>query len=70
LSDSEWPTFSEELSRKAMEKLNDAVHRRGENLLNDGEVFLIADTLLDLVMGLVPFDVTDTIDSVRKAVKQ
>lgn len=70
-TDTEWPTHSQELSRKALETLERAVHKNVvEQTMTDDELWLVADTLVDTVQGLVPADVTDTIYGVRKGLRK
>ena len=64
---SDWPEHSEELARKSLETLQRAVHRNMvEHTLTDEELRLVADTLVDTVIGLVPMEVTNVIYDVRK----
>jgi hypothetical protein len=62
-----WPDFSDELSRKALDTFERAVHRRlvvGD--MTADELRIVVDTLTDTISGLVPKDVTDTIYGARK----
>lgn len=63
----EWPSHSEELSRKALTVLEKGIHDHlVEGTLTERELRLVVDTLVDTVQGLVPHEVTDTIYRVRK----
>ena len=70
MSPSDWPEHSQELSRKALETLERAIHKNVvEHTMSDDELWLVADTLVDTVMGLVPADVTDAIYGVRQRLR-
>lgn len=63
----DWPSHSEELSRKALTTLEKGIYDHlVEGTLTERELRLVVDTLVDTVQGLVPNDVTDTIYRVRK----
>lgn len=63
----EWPTCAEELTRKALDKLHEAVWRHTRKMISARELFLVSDTLYDACIGLTPHDVTDVIYKVRQA---
>jgi hypothetical protein len=69
MSNSEWATHSEELSRKALNTLEQALHDFSEGDLTAQQVILIVNTLDSTIRGLVPNEVVETIYQVRKALE-
>jgi hypothetical protein len=65
-----WPELQEELSRKALETLQGAMHRFDEGELDKAGLILVVNTIVDTIQGLVPWDVTDTIYAVRKELEK
>lgn len=53
---SEWADHSHELSRKALEKLSDAVSLYELGNISARELWLVCDALYDVVSGLVNWD--------------
>jgi hypothetical protein len=62
----DWPSHSEELSRKALDVFMRAVYKHQEFKMTGSELRIVIDTLVDTISGLVPRDVLDTIYSARK----
>lgn len=62
-----WPELSEELSRKALTVMDDAIHRHlVDGDLTRRELRLVTDAVVDCISGLVPTDVLNAVYSVRK----
>lgn len=65
--DRSWPELGEELARKALETLQEALHKHlVEGTMSERELRIVVDTITDTTMGLIAKDVTDTIYAVRK----
>lgn len=65
----EWPDFADELSRKALDVFERALHRHLAGELSPLELRIIVDTLTDTISGLVPKDVLDVIYGARKELR-
>jgi hypothetical protein len=65
-----WPELQEELARKALETLQQALHQVDEGELSEDQLLIVVNTLVETIQGLVPWDVTDTIYAVRKAIER
>jgi hypothetical protein len=63
-----WPEMASELSRKALEALDEAAFKNAEHALTDNEFRLIIDAIVDVTQGLVPYEVTDLILKVKKGI--
>ncbi len=62
-----WLEHSEELSRKALDVFERAVHQTlVEATMTRAELRIVVDTLSDTISGLVPRDVLDAIYGSRK----
>jgi len=67
-ADREWPTHSEELSRKVIGTLADSIHACHVDHKYDERVLrFIASALYDTVSGLVPWECADII---ARAIKE
>lgn len=67
MSDREWATMQEELSRKSLETLSAYAHRHFvEGEITPAEMRVVVDVLTDITQGLVPKEVSDVIYAVRK----
>lgn len=51
-----WPELAEELSRKALDVINDRAFKFGEGQLSAREMNLIASAVYDTVTGLIPWE--------------
>lgn len=70
MSDTEWPTHSEELARKVLDVISARTYQAAvEKSISERELRLITDSLYDTISGLVPWDVADVLAQVSKQVK-
>ena len=67
---SDWPEIGAELSRKALDVAQRAVHSNTvEKTMTNNELLLVINTITDTISGLVTPDVLDTIYSIRKVLE-
>jgi hypothetical protein len=61
-----WPTFGEELARKALDVVHVATHDHLiEGTISERELRLIVDAVFNTISGLAPWDVSDLIYKIR-----
>lgn len=65
----DWPTFSEELTRKGSEQLAKWVTAYEAGKITDRELFLIANALWDTVSGLADKDLLRNLEQVIQEIR-
>jgi hypothetical protein len=68
-STDDWPTFGEELSRKAITALETIVEKYENDKATKEQVLAVVDCLYETISGLVTWDVTNTIIDIGKRVE-
>lgn len=66
----EWPSHTEELTRKVSDVLNDVVWRVEHGTLTAGDAYVILGFVYDTVAGLIDRDLMDLTLQVRAAFKK
>lgn len=67
MAERSWPELGEELSRKALETVEQALHAHlVEGDMTDRELRLVVDAVCDTIQGLVPPKAFDVIYAIRK----
>jgi len=61
-----WPELGEELARKSLDILHDRVWQFQQGKINKDHLRMVVDTLYDATSGLIDWDVSRLIYSVRK----
>ncbi len=63
---SEWATQGQELARKSLERLTDALLKHEEGSMTTDRLYLEADVLSEITQGLIPYTDWEVIDTVRR----
>jgi len=66
----EWPTMREELTRKALQAIQDANAKRDAGQINDRELWLVIDALFDVTHGLIGEDMSGLIYRARQELRE
>lgn len=66
---SDWPELGEELARKSLEKLEEALQRHARGKITRRELFLVTDALYDASIGLIDKEASNAIYAVRQGVR-
>lgn len=66
----DWPSHTEELTRKTAEALNDLAYRHSAGEISAEAAFVAAGVLWDVTAGLVDRDLMDLLTQVRAAFKK
>ncbi|MCP1539980.1 hypothetical protein [Methylorubrum extorquens] len=67
---SEWATMKEEIARKAMQAVQDAVHKHACHIITERELWLVIDALFDTTHGLVDPDTSAILYGARQELKE
>lgn len=62
----EWASHRDELTRKALDHLNDQALKNAEGKLSDAALWLVADTIITITQGLTVREDWDFMYSVRE----
>jgi Mg2+/Co2+ transporter CorC len=65
----DWPTFGQELSRKAIEALEKIVEKYENGQAKKAEALAVVDALYGTISGLVTWDVVDLIVGIGKQIE-
>lgn len=65
-----WPTFSEELTRKGSEQLAKWVSAYEAGKITDRELFIVANTIWDTVSGLADKELLRNLEQVIEEIRQ
>lgn len=63
-----WPSFGEELGRKALSALEKWMKQHNAGKITDRELYILCDGLYDTVSGLAPNDDSAVIAEVHKEI--
>jgi hypothetical protein len=64
-----WPSFGEELGRKALTTLEKWMQRYDDGKINKRELYVLVDGLYDTVSGLAPRDDCAVIEAVHLEIR-
>ena len=62
----DWPEHRDELTRKALDHLNDKIHENSTGKLSDAALWLVTDTIITITQGLTNKDDWDVMYAVRE----
>jgi len=65
-----WPSFGEELGRKALTTLETWMQRHEAGQIRTRELYILVDGLYDTISGLAPKSVSDLIADVHKEIRR
>ncbi|MBP2498375.1 hypothetical protein ABID82_005061 [Methylobacterium sp. PvP062] len=69
-SKSEWPTMREELTRKALQAVQDANAARDAGRMTDRDLWFVIDALFDVTHGLIAEDMSALLYRARQELKE
>jgi hypothetical protein len=70
LANDDWPTLSEELTRKGVQTLDKWMARHAVGKISDRELYLVTDVLHDAVSGLVKEQYLRLLEAVMRDLKK
>jgi hypothetical protein len=66
----EWATMKEEVTRKALQAVQEANAKREAGIITDRELWLVIDALFDTTQGLIDPDMSALIYRARQELKE
>ena len=67
---SEWATMQDEITRKALQVVQEAMTKQEAGTITERELWCIVDALFDTTHGLIPKDTSDVLYRARQELKE